>query len=120
MSRINFGAADFSAEDYVYGLCDIPDITLADIQAQQERLKRHTETNSLALRANVNKNYANFIETAKETSNILLCRGHLGACMRVRSFHLCGLALVIRCTLPFPHPVLICCCAFRSPPAVLP
>eukprot|EP00047_Mylnosiga_fluctuans_P015581 m.47737 g.47737 ORF g.47737 m.47737 type:complete len:631 (-) comp5996_c0_seq2:202-2094(-) len=95
MSRINFGAADFSAEDYVYGLCDIPDITLADIQAQQERLKRHTETNSLALRANVNKNYANFIETAKETSKLESDMFELSNLLNEQSAILRGLNLTL-------------------------
>ncbi len=56
----------------VYGTCDAADVTLGDIQAQKEKLNGYVESNNLALRANVNKNYANFIETAKETANILL------------------------------------------------
>lgn len=71
MSRFtNFGGASFSPEDYVYGICDVADITLAEIQIEKDHLRGHIESNAVALRANVNKNYANFIETAKETAKL--------------------------------------------------
>ncbi len=55
----------------MYGICDSAATSLADIQKHKARLNGDVESNNVALRSNVNKNYANFIETAKETSNIL-------------------------------------------------
>eukprot|EP00051_Salpingoeca_urceolata_P017488 m.238390 g.238390 ORF g.238390 m.238390 type:complete len:625 (-) comp18967_c1_seq1:63-1937(-) len=69
MSQADFSAKTFSPDQYVAGLCSSA-ATLSQLTEQRGRIGILAERNSQALKANVYKNFTQYVDAAKEISKL--------------------------------------------------